>query len=64
MNRTQWEDLAIAIMGLYMTLLGFGIVTVKPRERVIDPAILNHMKYLGPVFLVLGVFQIVAHGHS
>jgi hypothetical protein len=64
MNSTQWGDLFVAIMGLYMTLLAFGIVTVKPRERVIGPAILNHLKYLGPLFLVLGVFQIFAHGQS
>ena len=62
MKRTQWLDLSLAIFGFYMTLLGFGIVTVKPKERAIDPAIFNHFKYLGPLFLVLGVSQIFVHG--
>ena len=63
MNSQQLSGLFILVCGITITLWAYGIVAQSQRERL-DPAMVQRLKWLGPVTLVLGLCQILFHARS
>jgi hypothetical protein len=63
MGSQQVSGLFILAGGIFITLWAYGIVAPSQRERL-DPAMVQRLKWLGPLTLVLGLCEFLFHVRS
>jgi amino acid transporter len=63
MSSQQVSGLFILAGGIFITLWAYGIVAPSQRERL-DPAVVQRLKWLGPLTLVLGLCEFLFHVRS
>jgi hypothetical protein len=62
----NWQllgGLFVLTAGMYVTLWAYGIVSLAQRE-LLPPSMVQRLKWLGPVTVLVGLFEIVFRGRS